>query len=103
MRYFLFYFLSLILTAGVYGQPDSTSYSQNEGVTLIRVDGAISPTTTNYIKRGIQKARESGSAALIIEMDTPGGLLESTKNIVQAILDSDDLPIVVYVAPEGAS
>ncbi len=41
--------------------------------------------------------------ALIVEMDTPGGLLESTKNIVQAFLDSEELPIIVYVSPEGAS
>lgn len=79
--------------------PDSNSGI----VTLIQVNGAISPTTTNYIRRGIKEAHESGSLALLIEMDTPGGLLESTKNIVQAILDSEDLPVIVYVAPQGAS
>ena len=103
MRYILLLLLTLVILTPGYLQPDTTTYSNREGVTLIRVDGAISPTTTNYIKRGISKARESGAQALIIEMDTPGGLLESTKNIVQEILDSDDLPIIVYVSPEGAS
>jgi len=69
---------------------------------MISIEGSISPTTTNYINRGIRVAREEGAEALIIQLDTPGGLLESTKNIVQSFLDSDDLPIVVYVAPEGA-
>jgi membrane-bound serine protease (ClpP class) len=68
---------------------------------MIAIDGAISPTTTNYIKRGIKVAKEEGAESLIIQLDTPGGLLESTKNIVQQFLDSDDMPIVVYVAPEG--
>ncbi|MBY5958499.1 nodulation protein NfeD [Membranicola marinus] len=102
MKHLFIFLFSVTLVLCSFAQPDS-AFSQNKEVTLINVNGAISPTTTNYIKRGITKARESGSVALIIEMDTPGGLLESTKNIVQAILDSDDLPIVVYIAPEGAS
>lgn len=103
MKFWIFIFLSFTLTVCGFSQADSTTYANAGGITIIRVDGAISPTTTNYIKRGIAKARESGSIALIIEMDTPGGLLESTKNIVQAILDSHDLPIIVYISPEGAS
>ena len=74
----------------------------NQIVTMISVEGSISPTTTNYINRGISIAKQQGAECLIIQLDTPGGLLESTKNIVQSFLDSDDLPIVVYVAPEGA-
>lgn len=70
-------------------------------VSLIRVEEAISPTTTNYIVRAIARARERGSAALVIELDTPGGLLESTKNIVRALFEAD-VPVVVYVSPDGA-
>ncbi|MEL7833138.1 nodulation protein NfeD [Fodinibius sp. Rm-B-1B1-1] len=80
----------------------SDTLQQQPVVTMISVEGSISPTTTNYINRGIKTAREQGAELLIIQLDTPGGLLESTKNIVQAFLESDDLPIVVYVAPEGA-
>lgn len=103
MRHWLLIFLFFTLTVCGFSQSDSIAYGDSGNIIVIRVEGAISPTTTNYIKRGITKARESGSIALIIEMDTPGGLLESTKNIVQAMLDSHDLPIVVYVSPEGAS
>lgn len=85
-------------------QPDSASVAQGDSssVAMIAVDGSISPTTTNYINRGIREAREQGAECLIIQLDTPGGLLESTKNIVQAFLESDDMPVIVYVAPEGA-
>lgn len=77
--------------------------STSKNVTLIRIDGVISPVTVNYVQRGIKAARQSGSVALIIELDTPGGLLKSTKDIVQELLGSDDLPIVVYISPQGAS
>lgn len=98
-------FLVILLFIGwsqnflVFGQ----SSADTEKITLIRIEGAISPLTTNYVNRGLKAAQDEGSLALIIEMDTPGGLLESTKNIVQAILDSDDIPVVVYVSPQGAS
>ena len=67
----------------------------------IRVEGAISPVTTNYVRRGIEAARERGAPALLVELDTPGGLLESTKEIVQAIYEAGR-PVIVYVSPEGA-
>jgi membrane-bound serine protease (ClpP class) len=70
-------------------------------VSVIRVEGAITPITTNYITRAITSADESGSLALLIELDTPGGLLESTQNIVQALFASQ-VPIIVYVSPDGA-
>lgn len=93
----------LLLSGAPWAATQSLTSSDSTIVTLIKINGAISPTTTNYITRAISHARSHQSAALLIEMDTPGGLLESTKNIVQMILDSDDLPIIVYVAPQGAS
>jgi len=96
--------LLLLLSGFTQDQPDTTTTSEAvNSVAVIRVDGSISPTTTNYIDRGIKEAREMGAEALILELDTPGGLLESTKNIVQSFLDSEDLPIIVYVSPEGGS
>lgn len=89
------------------GQQDTSAANTNNEastaptVMMIAVEGSISPTTTNYINRAIAKAREQQAEALIVQLDTPGGLLESTKNIVQVFLDSDNLPIIVYVAPEG--
>ncbi|WP_020404052.1 NfeD family protein [Gracilimonas tropica] len=78
---------------------DSTS---QKAVTVITVQGAIGPTTTNYIVRGLETAVENNSEALIIELDTPGGLLNSTEDIVKEMLASK-MPIVVYVTPSGGN
>lgn len=71
-------------------------------VCLIRIDGAIGPATAGYIARAIEEASSQNAQCLIIELDTPGGLLDSTKSIVQSLLGST-VPIVVYVAPHGAT
>ena len=99
-------FLSLCLAGSLYSQNETNETAKPQSdtssvVTMIAIDGSISPTTTNYINRGKQLAREQQAECLIIQLDTPGGLLESTKDIVQSFLESNDLPIVVYVAPEG--
>lgn len=103
--------LILLLSFGLSGKTDLQDTVDTSGgsdanrkprIIMISIEGAISPTTTNYITRGISVAREEEAECLIIQLDTPGGLLESTKNIVQTFLDSKTLPVVVYVAPEGA-
>src|SRR5215472_3231778 len=68
---------------------------------LIKIDGAIGPTTATYIGRAIKVATERKDSCLIIQLDTPGGLLDSTRDIVQEFYDSK-VPIVVYVAPAPA-
>lgn len=102
MRLF-FLFILLFFGGNLFSPLLAQSSADGQQVTLIRIEGAISPLTTNYVKRGLEQARKDGSVALIIEMDTPGGLLESTKDIVRTMFDSEDMPIVVYVSPEGAS
>ncbi len=64
-------------------------------------DDAITPVTSGYLQRALREANESGAVCLIIELDTPGGLLESTRTIVKDLLASR-VPVVVYVAPSGA-
>lgn len=71
-------------------------------VGLIDIDGAIGPATASYVERAIEVATERGDVCLIIRLDTPGGLLDSTKDIIQSFYASKT-PVVVYVAPEGAS
>ena len=75
---------------------------QAEKVARIEVNGAIGPATASYISRVIKEAHEQGAQCLVIQLDTPGGLLDSTKAIVQELLAAP-LPTVVYVAPSGAS
>ncbi|MFI5324083.1 MAG: nodulation protein NfeD [Thermodesulfobacteriota bacterium] len=71
-------------------------------VVVIEINSTINPATLDYIRTGIREAEERSAQALIIELDTPGGLLTSTKEIVKLILNSP-VPIVVYVSPKGAS
>lgn len=74
----------------------------NSTVSIIRVKGIIGPTTTQYIDRGLRKSIENNDAAFIIVLDTPGGLLDSTQDIVQTLLGTEH-PTVVYVSPSGAN
>ncbi|MGQ9647552.1 MAG: NfeD family protein [Thermodesulfobacteriota bacterium] len=69
-------------------------------VFLIEVDGIISPPIAKYIIESIDRAVEKGGQCLIIQLDTPGGLMDSMRNIVKKILTSS-IPIIVYVAPSG--
>jgi membrane-bound serine protease (ClpP class) len=73
-----------------------------EKVASINVDGAIGPATASYISRSIEEARSQNAQCLIIQLNTPGGLLDSTQKIVQSFLGST-VPVVVYVAPTGAT
>ena len=73
-----------------------------EKVSLIKIDGAIGPATASYISRSIEEARAQNAQCLVIQLNTPGGLLDSTQKIVQSFLGAP-VPIVVYVAPTGAT
>jgi membrane-bound serine protease (ClpP class) len=70
-------------------------------VDLIDIDGSINPAAADFIDDSIAKAHAGGASALVIRLDTPGGLLSSAQKIVKAILNAP-LPVIVYVAPEGA-
>jgi len=74
---------------------------QAANVGLIQVKGAIGPATASYIARAIDLSAERKDTCLIIQLDTPGGLLDSTKEIVEKFYESK-VPIVVYVAPAPA-
>jgi len=89
---FILLLLGIILT-------DNTGQKSN--VTLITYDGAITPACSDFIKLGLESAEQNKSECLIIKLNTPGGLLKSTRVIVSDILESK-IPIVVYVSPGGA-
>ncbi len=75
--------------------------TQAAQVGLIKIDGAIGPATASYIARAIDVATAQNDECLLIQLDTPGGLVDSASQIVQAFYDSK-VPIVVYVAPAPA-
>ena len=70
-------------------------------VVSIRINGTINPASADFIHRAIQQSADKNAEALIIHLNTPGGLLESTRNIVSDILQAK-IPVIVYVAPQGA-
>jgi membrane-bound serine protease (ClpP class) len=70
-------------------------------VISLRLDGAINPVAASYIHRGIEKANHDSAICLLIHLNTPGGLLKSTRNIVSDIFESR-VPVIVYVSPGGA-
>lgn len=75
--------------------------AQADDVHVLSVKGAISPASADYLLRGIAKSADAEAKLIIIEMDTPGGLDTSMRDIIKAILASP-VPVVTYVAPEGA-
>lgn len=89
------FFLSLCLAASlaIIGTGSATPSVQ---IDVLRVEGAIVPAVASYIDRGISKAESHQAAAVIIELNTPGGLLSTTERIVDRILDAE-VPVVVYV------
>lgn len=70
-------------------------------ILVLTVDGVINPPHSAYVVKGIKKAHEIKAEAVIIQLDTPGGLDTSMRDMVKEILNSQ-IPIVVYVAPKGA-
>lgn len=70
-------------------------------VVMITVDGSINPSSAGFIERSIKKAETSNAECLVIHLNTPGGLLKSTRQIVGDFFDAS-IPIVVYVSPNGA-
>jgi len=91
----------LVVAAGssLRGTDQGTGHA--ETVCFITVNGVIGPATASYISRAVDEAALRGAQCLIIQLDTPGGLLDPTKEIVQKFLAST-VPTVVYIAPEGA-
>jgi len=90
-RLFEFLIFIILFTVALFSQQ----------VDVLKIDGAINPASAAFIERGIETATEHNAECLIIQMNTPGGLLQSTRIIVSAILGSK-IPIVVYVAPSGS-
>ena len=68
---------------------------------LIKINGAIGPATASYIERAIDLAASKKNVCLIVQLDTPGGLIESTEHIIRKF-DTAEVPIVVWVGPSGA-
>ncbi len=102
MRFWFVFFpiLGLLLLGSVFAALEDEA-TDKQSVHVIEVDGIINPVSAKYIVRSIDYAYEENAQCLIIVLDTPGGLMESMRQIVKKML-SAEIPVVVYVAPSGA-
>jgi membrane-bound serine protease (ClpP class) len=96
-----FYFLLLPIVLSLISFISGIVRADSPKIEILTVNGTIVPVVASYIDRGISRAEQEGATACIIELNTPGGLLNSTEEIVQRILNAR-VPIVVYVTPRGS-
>jgi membrane-bound serine protease (ClpP class) len=99
LRFLFLAWVVIPLAAGLGG--GLLAASSPATVEVLTVDGTVVPVVADYIDRGISQAEKNGATACVIELNTPGGLLDSTEKIVQRIMNAN-VPIVVYVSPKGA-
>jgi membrane-bound serine protease (ClpP class) len=92
----------VMLTLGAAGW-SGTAAAQTSADTVVRVhlDGVVDPLVADYLDGAIGRAASAGDQAVLLEIDTPGGLVSSMRQITQSILNAD-IPVIGYVAPQGA-
>lgn len=78
-----------------------TSAATAGTVYVARISGAINPAVSDYLSTALAEAEANNADALVLELDTPGGLLSSTKDMVTVILNAE-IPVIVFVSPRGA-
>ncbi len=103
-RKLLLSFSALAVLAGLFGPLAGRVVAQEDQgpqAVVVTIDGVINPVKDRFISRAIEEATASGAALLLIRLDTPGGMLGATRDIVEQLLDAP-LPVVVYVSPPGA-
>ena len=79
----------------------STVEAQAPHGVVVEIDEVIQPSTARFLNRVVNDAEENGARFVVIRLDTPGGLYDSTRDIVETILESE-IPVIVYVSPSGA-
>ncbi|MCY4529567.1 MAG: nodulation protein NfeD [Chloroflexi bacterium] len=79
----------------------STVEAQAPHGVVVEIDEAIQPSTARFLDRVVSEAEDGGARFVVIRLDTPGGLYDSTRDIVETILESE-IPIIVFVSPSGA-
>jgi len=77
------------------------SHAQDSEVVLLKATGPVTPAMASYLERGIKTAEERKAKAVVITLDTPGGLVDTTQEIVQ-LFRASPIPIIVYISPRGA-
>ena len=94
-------FSGLTVLIGLFLMAFSTANAQQPLVEKLILDQTIQPVSAGMLDRAIARANSSNAAALLIQIDTPGGLVTSMRTMAGAILSSR-IPVIIYVAPAGA-
>lgn len=93
----------LFLTANsIVAQQAAPEKERNASIWIAEIRGTINPASADFLQSAIRKAERDHAEALIVELDTPGGLVTSVRQMAQ-LVDEANLPVVVYVTPAGAS
>ena len=79
----------------------SSLEAQAPHAVVVEIDEPIQPSTAGFLERVVNEAEDGGARFVVIRLDTPGGLYDSTRDIVETILESE-IPVIVYVSPSGA-
>ena len=95
----LFWFLLIALGSAAAGP--ATAPETGRAAVILHIDGVIGPASADYFARGLTKAEARGAAIVVLQLDTPGGLDTSMREMIRAIIASP-VPVAVYVAPGGA-
>lgn len=94
-------FFAIIFSTLVIGQ-ENLNVKKIKSVLLFDIHSTINPATFNYLNEGMKKAKSQGVDLLLIKLNTPGGLVSTTKDII-SLLASSSIPVAVWVGPDGAS
>src|SRR5262245_36488483 len=89
----------ILVSLGLLGA--SVSADAQAPVYVLDLKGAIGVGSGDYLERGLEQAHTAGAGLVVLRMDTPGGLVTSTRKVIQAILSSP-VPVAVFVTPSGA-
>jgi len=90
-----------IIMAALFFMALPSSGEEKKVVQVLKLEGSISPVAANRLDKALKTATEKKAQCLIIQLDTPGGLDESMRQMVKTIMNSE-IPIIVYISPKGA-
>jgi membrane-bound serine protease (ClpP class) len=93
--------IGLVVAGGSLAGTQASAQASSPQVIELRIDGVVDPLVANHVEGGIADAADAGAAAVLITLDTPGGLDSSMRQITQAILNAK-VPVIGYVSPQGA-
>jgi membrane-bound serine protease (ClpP class) len=93
--------LVVATTFVVVGALSLPAHAQTPTIVALRLTGVVDPLLADYLSGSVQRAQDAGAAAVLVEIDTPGGLDSSMRQITKSFLNAD-VPVICYVAPSGA-